>query len=84
METTEEVKTRRIYWMNYDRDHNDDGSMRKNEYLGTFTVEQQISEDTYSEEFIGIRNEDSKKYLVKGSERSGIGGGTRYSINEIN
>ena len=69
--------------MNYDRDYNDDGSMRDNRYLGTFEVVQVISDDMYSEEFIGIRQEDLKLYLVKGKEVCGMGGGTRYSIVEL-
>ena len=75
--------TKRIYKRIYDQDYNNDGTMRPNHYLGTFDVIQQVSEDVYSEEFIGIRKEDNKKYLVKGMEVSGIGGGISYSITEL-
>ena len=74
---------KRIYEMHYDRDYNDDGSMRKNKYLGTFIVDKQVFDDCYSEEFVGKREEDGKTYCVKGREVSGIGGGTRYNISEI-
>lgn len=61
---------------------------RPNSLLGTFTIEQQLTEDMYSEQFIGIRKEDGKRYLVDGREVSGMYnpkmGGMRYSITELN
>lgn len=78
-----EENIKRIYKMHYDRDYNDDGSMRQNHYLGTFIVKRQGNEDAYCDEFIGLRQEDGKIYKVNGREKSGIGGGIRYSIEEF-
>ena len=72
-----------IYKMNYDCPHNKDGTMRPNLHLGRFEVTKQISTSIYSEEFIGIREGDKKTFLVKGREKSGIGGGTSYTIKEV-
>ncbi len=59
----------------------------KNECLGEFKVEQIILEDFYAEEFIGMKKDDGKRYLVKGKEVSGMhnpsNGGISYSIIEI-
>lgn len=76
-----------IYKRQYDNPLKEDGTEKENELLGTFEVTKQIFEDSYSEEFIGIRQEDGKKYLVRGDEVSGYYyptmGGIRYTITEI-
>lgn len=78
---------REIYKRVYDAPVDKDGKEKPNELLGTFEVLQQISEDMYEEQFIGIRKEDGKKYLVTGTEVSDLYnpgvGGMRYEINEI-
>ena len=81
-----EYKTREIYEMHYDRDYNEDGTMRPNKHLGRFKVLSQVSEDTYSEEFIGEKiniktnKPTGETFKIIGREKSGIGGGVRYEI----
>ena len=72
-----------IYKRVYDNPKNEDGTDKENELLGTFDITQQIFEDSYSEQFIGTRQEDGKKYLVEGKEVSFANGGIRYSITEL-
>lgn len=80
---------REIYEMVYDRDYNNDGTMRPNMHLGRFEVVSVISEDCYAEEFIGKKLDitsnkpTGKTYRVVGREKSGIGGGTSYRIEEV-
>jgi hypothetical protein len=84
-----EKNTRDIYEMYYDRDFNKDGSMRPNKHLGRFEVVSIISDDMYSEEFIGnkIDIETNKPtgqmFKIIGREKSGIGGGTSYRIEPV-
>ena len=67
----------------YDDPIDSNGADKPNQLLGTFTVEKLIIDDTYRECFIGVRQEDRKKYLINGFEVSGRNGGMRYHIIEI-
>lgn len=85
---TKQDLQKQIYKRVYDgEEHGFSDETRPNELLGTFEVTQQIDEDSYSERFIGIRQEDGKRYLVDGREVSGMynpkNGGVRYSIQEL-
>ena len=82
------MKEKKIYQRVYDgKPAGFSSDKLPNELLGTFEIIQQISEDFYSEQFIGRRKEDGKKYLVEGVEVSGMfnpeNGGVRYSIKEL-
>lgn len=70
-----------IYERDYDNPKDENGKAKPNTLLGKFRVLQQISEDSYSEEFIGLKG--GKKYLVIGSEVSGYNGGMRYRVEEL-
>lgn len=48
--------------------------------LGTFTVIQQLVEDTYEDTFIGLNQETGEVCLVQSFEVCGIGGGMRYEV----
>ena len=71
----------------YDNPVDKFGKEKPNKLLGEFKVVKMISEDEYSEKFIGIRLEDKKKYLVQGIEVSDLynpgRGGIKYEITEI-
>lgn len=75
--------------MCYDRDYNEDGTMRPNKHLGRFEVVSVISDDAYSEEFIGIKIDirtntpTGQMFKVIGREKSGVGGGTSYKIKPV-
>ena len=82
------MKIRKIYQRIYDGKSLGYSSRElPNKFLGTFRVLQQLSEDFYSEQFIGKRKEDGKTYLVTGTEVSGMhnpkNGGVRYEIKQI-
>jgi hypothetical protein len=82
------VEERKIYLRVYDgKPVGYSDEKLRNEFLGTFAVEQVMFEDMYSEEFIGKRKEDGKHYIVTGIEVSGMRnpsiGGIRYEIKEI-
>lgn len=80
---------RDIYEMSYDRDFNEDGTMRPNKHLGRFEVVSVISDDGYSEEFIGNKLDiktnkpTGKIFRIIGREKTGIGGGTKYKIEPV-
>lgn len=80
-------KTKKIYTRIYDNPKKEDGSNKPSSFLGTFKVEKQISKGLYSEEFIGKREEDNKRYLVRGVEVNGLYhknmGGIKYTITDI-
>lgn len=72
---------RTIYKMAYDgKPEGFSNAEFPNDFLGTFEVVGEIEHDNWSEEFVGIRKEDGKKYIVSGVEK-GIGVG--YSIIEL-
>lgn len=80
---------REIYEMCYDRDYNEDGTMRPNMHLGRFEVVTVVSDDMYSEEFIGNKIDiktnkpTGQMFKVIGREKSGIGGGMSYRIEPV-
>jgi len=98
LEKTDEAKARdlkekqkdmkRIYERMYDgKPEGFSSATLPNKFLGTFEVKQQLHEDAWEEQFIGIKQEDGKYYFVEGEEVSGRftpeKGGMVYSIKEI-
>lgn len=69
---------RTIHRRIYDNPIDENGKEKPNELLGNFKVIQQISEDMYAEQFIGLNVDDNQIYLVEGSEVSYKNGGVRY------
>lgn len=66
----------------YDDPIDNKGKEKPNLFLGEFTVVQQISEESYSEQFIG-KNEEGI-YLIDGVEVIGHGmGGVRYTVTKL-
>lgn len=77
------MNIKKIYKRVYDNSYNKDGSLKKNELLGIFEIKQQLSQDDYSELFIGIRQEDNKMYLIEGFEIDYVGSGYEiYLLDE--
>ena len=80
---------REIYEMHYGRDYNEDGTMRPNKHLGRFEVDKIELDDVYSEKFIGDKIDiktnipTGKMFKIVGREKTGIGGGTRYSVTPV-
>lgn len=72
---------REIYRRVYDNPIDANGDQKPNELLGVFTVMQQLSEDSYSEQFIGEKV--GEYFLVEGREVSYTDGGTVYSVTPL-
>jgi len=82
------MNIRKIYQRAYDGKPEGFSSVElPNAFLGTFKVLQQLEEDAWTEQFIGVREEDNKLYMVSGDEVTGRcspeQGGIRYSIVEL-
>lgn len=67
----------------YDNPLDDDGNKKPNTLLGNFWIVEKILDDMYSEQFIGLRSQDSQLYFVEGREVSFHNGGTRYTIKPL-
>jgi hypothetical protein len=78
-------KQRIVYEREYDNPVFDDGKKKSNKLLGKFKVLETLSEDMYSEQFIGQMN--GKKYIVTEHEVSGYynpgQGGSRWEMKEV-
>ena len=61
----------KIYRHFYDNSKEKDGKEKPNELLGTFEIKEG-SMDGHDFEFVGVRQEDGKKYRVHGQEISGL------------
>jgi len=79
------MEVRKVFKRFYDNPLNPDGTEKPNELLGEFFVVHQLWEDSYAEQFIGMKTdpEDTRIFLVEGKEISGTNGGSRYDVTEL-